>query len=398
MDSGRKVSLYYYCKGLHETQGYDIYLYSFLEPGQSEKMIESKPDFIKEVRLAKPISKFSKLKSLCIRSLFWRWPFQCSIYFSKQNKESIHSYCEDIQPDCIFVDMIRLAPYFQALKNIKCRKYLDLDDLLSRRYERQLLNKHDKGPLMGAFSTGEDKRFNGRLKKIVLKLESRRIKRAEIKYGEKYDRVIFVSDKETEIYNAILPEKAITIRLGVDYDYYSAPINANVKEQGVLTFLGNLKFAPNVASLDLLVNEILPKLNFSYTLKVVGVYPKEIKERYKNERIVFLGRVNDVRSIIKNSEIFLAPIAYGSGVKTKILETMAMGVPIITNSLGIEGIDVLNNEHLIVADDFTDFAEKVNLLHEDRMFAQNLGQNAQLLVKNMYDWREVYKSFKSLDA
>ena len=66
-DSGRKVSLYYYCKGLHDKYGYDIYVYSFLEHGQSEILLKDKPDFIKDVRIAASVDKASKLKNLLLK-------------------------------------------------------------------------------------------------------------------------------------------------------------------------------------------------------------------------------------------------------------------------------------------------------------------------------------------
>ena len=89
-DSGRKLSLYYYCKGIHEKYNCDIYIYSFLESGQTEKDIEKKPEFIKDVRLAKPIGKIDKIQNLATKTLVTRkWPIQCSLYYSRQNSEQI---------------------------------------------------------------------------------------------------------------------------------------------------------------------------------------------------------------------------------------------------------------------------------------------------------------------
>ena len=86
-DSGRKLSLYYYCKGLYEKYDCDIYLYSFLEAEQSKEDIVNKPDFIKEVRLASSISIFEKVKNLIINTILkCSWPIQCSLFYSKKIK------------------------------------------------------------------------------------------------------------------------------------------------------------------------------------------------------------------------------------------------------------------------------------------------------------------------
>lgn len=396
-DSGRKVSLYYYCKGLHEKYGYDIYLYSFLEPGQSEETMEKKPDFIKEIRLAAPLGKLKKLTSLFSHSLFCGWPFQNSIYYSSKNKKNIQEYCKEIQPDVVFVDMIRLAPYYSTFKDLVCQKVLDLDDLLSQRYERQLNNKNDKGSLFGAFSTKDQNIKNSKLKRMVLKMESKRVRKAEIKYAKQYDKVVFVSDIDTEHMNSILPNKAVTVRLGVDYKFLS-DVKETVLEKNTITFLGNLKYSPNVASLDVLVNEILPQLDFDYTLKIIGSCPEEIKEKYQNDKIIFLGRVEDQRPIIQSSLCFAGYISYGSGVKTKILESLAIGGTVVTNSLGIEGIDFKDtNDYCYVTDDLKEYANIINEIHKDNSIAIQKAKKAQEFIKEKYDWETIYSSFEFLE-
>ena len=227
IDSGRKVSLYYYCKGIHEAYGYEIYLYSFLESGQTEKLVQEKPDFIRDIKLAKPISKSTKIANLLVKSAIFGWPFQNAIYYNKANLTAIKEYLRKIDPDTIMVDMIRLAPYYKAIRSFACKKILDMDDLLSVRYFRQAQCKEAKGQIFGAYSTemtsGEKKiAKSGFIKKLILRSEGRRVRRAEKYYGKKYDNVIFVSDRETQLFNNMIHErKAITVRLGVDYKQYA---------------------------------------------------------------------------------------------------------------------------------------------------------------------------------
>lgn len=404
IDSGRKVSLYYYCKGIHEVYGYEIYLYSFLESEQTEKLVQEKPDFIRDIKLAKPISKSTKIANLLVKSAICGWPFQNAIYYNKANLTAIKEYLREIDPDTIMVDMIRLAPYYKAIRSFACKKILDMDDLLSVRYFRQAHCKETKGQIFGAYSTemtsGEKKiAKSGFIKKLILRSEGRRVRRAEKYYGKKYDNVIFVSDKETQLFNNMIHErKAITVRLGVDYEQYAQYVYPK-KEDGAIGFLGNLKVAANVDSLDMIIRQILPKLQFDYKFYVVGVVPDDIKEAYaENPKITFCGRVDDPRDVLGKCEVFLSPIAYGTGIKTKILEAMAMGLPVVTNSIGVEGIDGINGKHFLVEDNPEMICKCVDRLLVDRKLMTSIGVHGRELVKEFYSWDKIYSSFSQLLA
>lgn len=400
IDSGRKVSLYHYCKGLHDIYGYDIYLYSFLEPGQNESLVADKPEFIKEIRIAKNIGKFNKLSNLFFKSLLCRWPFQISLFFSKKNEREIRNICDEVQPNLVIVDMVRLAPYIKALNKLDCKKVLDLDDLLSKRYLRQCESNNSKAQILGSYASGVNSNTKNILKlswvkNFVLKSESKRVAKAEIKYGKLYDKVIFVSDKETNEYNTKLHDKAITVRLGVDYDYFAQDVHVQ-KEKESFAFIGNFKVAANVDSLLLIYNEILPKLNFNYKFYVIGYMPQELKTKLKDDRIILCGRIEDARPVIKKCPLFLAPIAYGTGIKTKILEAMAMGVTVVTNSVGVEGIDGVDGVHYLVNDNSDEIANIVNNVVAGQIDVENISKSGQLLMKEKYKWENIFKSFKEI--
>lgn len=397
-DSGRKVSLYHYCKGLHDECEYDIYVYSFLEAGQSEKSIESQPYFIKDIKLAKPLSKLKKLSNLIFKSAIFYQPFQNALYSSRQNLRSFKKYVETVNPDMVIVDMIRLAPYLSALKNYKGMKVLDLDDMLSKRYSRQANVKNSKSQLLGAYSQDKNGFINNSfIKRIILKSESKRVRKAEIKYGRKYDKVVFVSDNETKEFNQLIGQnKAVTIRLGVDYEYLSKKTDIQT-EFGSITFMGNLKVAANLDSLLFIINNILPNISCDYKFYIIGSVSEEIINKYQSEQIIFCGLVEDIRPTIKKSQLFLSPILYGSGIKTKILEAMAIGVTVVTNSIGAEGIEVDSGESLFVSDNVDTIIQLTTDIIMGRIETNEVIKNAQVLIKEKYDWKIIYKSLYELE-
>lgn len=396
-DSGRKLSLYYYCKGIHEKYNCDIYIYSFLEAGQTGEDIEKKPEFIKEVRLADSISKGEKIHNLLLKTMLSRkWPIQCSLYFSEQNAEHIKKYCDEIQPDYIFTDMIRTSMYYDSFQHSHAVKVLDMDDLLSARYERQLHARY-KSNISGQYAgrlPGIINKFIGNqvVRNAVLAMERDLTAKAEIHYSKLYDKVIFVSAVETAYLNKKLPGKAITIPVGIN----AVPERelAITPEKNLLSYVGNLKVAANVDTLHWIISNILPKIHHNVKFMVIGKCPDDIKEKYKgNNHVIFTGRVDNLVEYIRKSQIFLSPILYGTGIKTKILEAMSMGVPVVTNDVGAEGIEAKDGQEFWVKNDSEAIAEQVDYLLDQYDAALSVAKAGRKLVENMYEWNNIYKEF-----
>ncbi len=123
-------------------------------------------------------------------------------------------------------------------------------------------------------------------------------------------------------------------------------------------------------------------------LTVVGKSPPkkllQLSETNRNVKVV--GYVEDVRPYINSSAIYIAPIKSGSGTKLKVLNALSMAKPVVTTSIGAEGIDVKDGEHLLIADDAKVFADKTIELLKNPELAMKLGQNGRRLMIEKYDW------------
>lgn len=399
-DSGRKLSLYYYCKGLHENYGCDIYIYSFLEAGQTRADIEKKPEFIKEIRLALPVGKVEKIHNLAIKTIIERkWPIQCSLYYSKKNAERITKYCNDIQPDYIFTDMIRTSMYYDSFKHTQALKVLDMDDLLSARYERQLHAQYKSnisGQYAGRLPGVINKLISNQIvRNAILNLERNLTAKAEIYYSKLYDKVIFVSDVETAYLNSKLPGKAVTIPVGIN----TVPEIelAGEPEGNLLSYVGNLKVAANVDTLHWIISDILPKIQHDVRFMVIGKCPDDIRSKYKDQsNIIFTGRVDNLVEYVRKSQIFLSPILYGTGIKTKILEAMSMGVPVVTNDVGAEGIAAKDGREFWVENDSEIIAKRVDSLLDHYEKALSVAEAGKKLVEEKYEWGKIYREFNKI--
>ena len=396
-DSGRKLSLYYYCKGIHEKFNCDIYIFSFLEAGQTEADVEGKPDFIKEVRLAMPISKGEKIFNLLIKTTLTRkWPIQCSLYYSRQNAEKIKKFCDELQPDYILTDMIRTSMYYDSFQHSHALKVLDMDDLLSARYERQIHAKY-KSNISGQYSSrlpGIINKLIGNqiVRNVVLVLERNLTAKAEIYYSKLYDKGSFVSEVETDYLNKRLPGKAVTIPVGIN----AVPeVELNIKpEKNILSYVGNLKVAANVDTLHWIISDILPKINHDVKFMVIGKCSDSIREQYKNNNhVVFTGRVDSLVEYIRKSQIFLSPILYGTGIKTKILEAMSIGVPVVTNDVGAEGIAAKDGKELWIRNNSEAISGLVDDLLDHYDVALNVAEEGRILVEEKYEWNRIWDRF-----
>jgi len=184
---------------------------------------------------------------------------------------------------------------------------------------------------------------------------------------------------------------------GVDVDHFSFS-NTDEKEKSII-FVGNYLHYPNADAVLYFAREIWPtvkKLSPELKFYVVGqAPPPEIKKLEDDPAIVVTGRVDNVMPYLKKSTIFICPVRLGGGFRGKILEAMAVGRPIVSTSLGSEGIPAQNGKNIILADNPEDFSYGIDrLLHDNTLYNQirTLGRK---LVEEKFAWE---KGVKVLEA
>ncbi|WP_102412064.1 glycosyltransferase [Beduinella massiliensis] len=400
---GHEVEIFHYCRGLHEKYEYEIDVFVFDDSHKAEPY--ERPSFLKNVFFADKISRKTQAINILLKSFLSseKWPIQNSLYYSNSNALKISSLIKANQYDVVIVDMIRLATYYPALMNYDCKKILDIDDTLSKRYKRQLDAITGKTTIAGQYNDKLPEFLQKLLqassvKKIVLKTEIPRMEMAEKRYSELFDRVIFVSPIETEEFNRkYKTDKAVTVGLGVDYPCFSEKISVR-KCDGKVTFVGNMATPANADSVRYIIDQVLPHSKNIKSLVLVGNCPDSLREEYSsNSKVFFTGKVEDLRVDVEEGMVFLAPIAYGTGIKTKILEAMAMGLPVVTNSIGAEGIPGINGEQWYVSDDPQKIAEYTDELLLSQQKCDEIGERARAFVEKTYQWDIIFEQFNALN-
>jgi len=176
---------------------------------------------------------------------------------------------------------------------------------------------------------------------------------------------------------------------GVDLDFFQLGELANAPR---LSFVGTLDYDPCERGVWYFCNEILPKIRAAQpgvTFTAIGRNPSRrlLKLAGPDSGIEFTGRVPDLRPRVHESRVFVVPLLSGSGTRLKILEAMAMGVPVVSTTIGAEGIDGTDGEHLRIADEPGAFARAVLEVLNDATLAQRLRLRGRQLVERSYSWQ-----------
>lgn len=232
--------------------------------------------------------------------------------------------------------------------------------------------------------------------KIVLATEAKRMRKLELVAPQRFDFVVLVSPLERDrLAFDTGASNIIAVPLGVDSSFYAKGPYPTPRAK-TLSFLGNMRNSANADSLRYIANEVLPLIG-DVMLEVSGEVSEDLRQELEaSEKVMFLGRVEDTREALRSASVFLAPIAYGTGIKTKILEAMAIGVSIVTNSVGNEGIGLVDGVDAFVADTAHEQAAAVRRLMEDRELAARLADSARRKAAEVFDWKKSLENFTAL--
>jgi glycosyltransferase involved in cell wall biosynthesis len=170
------------------------------------------------------------------------------------------------------------------------------------------------------------------------------------------------------------------------------------RERGTILFYGTLSYYPNLDGLLFFLREVMPIVRRSHPaarLKVVGADPPEAIRRYAAGDVTFTGFVADLRPHVESASVVIAPLRIGGGTRLKVLEAMAMGAPVVSTSLGAEGISVTSGREVLLADTAETFAAEVVRVLRDDLLASELSAAGRDLIETSYDWRA---SARALDV
>jgi polysaccharide biosynthesis protein PslH len=218
----------------------------------------------------------------------------------------------------------------------------------------------------------------------------RKLRREETAAWRHFDGVMFTSTADADRARARVPGlRARVIPNGVDVHSFRLGPDGTLADGETVLFFGTFNYFPNYDGVLYFLREIWPLLARSHPrsrLKVVGADPPPDVLTFRGPRVEFTGLVEDIRSHIASAAVSIVPLRIGGGTRLKILEAMAMARPIVTTSLGVEGIQAQPGRDLLVADTPADFAAAVGRVLDSPALARQLGASARALAEASYSW------------
>lgn len=225
-------------------------------------------------------------------------------------------------------------------------------------------------------------------RKLFNGLEYVKFQREERRCWERVTGCILTSAREEAILRRQLPAKPMAVvPNGVDVDYYRP--STVPPDRDNMVFTGLVGYRPNEDAVLYFAREVLPLIlreRPKATFTIVGAGATDEVNRLVSPNVVVTGRVPDVRPYVERAAAFVVPLRMGSGTRLKVLEGLAQGKPMVSTTIGCEGINVRDGQHLLIADNAPAFARAVLRLLDDPNFGTNLGQAGRALVEREYAW------------
>jgi sugar transferase (PEP-CTERM/EpsH1 system associated) len=351
---------------------HEVWLASFIRPPEDVEALRRMQSICRGIATAPArCARAYDRPGEALRYLLGGKPFELRLYMSGDFAEKIRGLVSAVEFDVVEIIDSYMALYLEILPDeLRSKTILTFIDVVFSRSERI-------------------SRLDTRLaRKLRNRLYGRMMRQWEPKYAARFARCITVSGSDRDLLLAANPRLNIDIvPNGVDaHGYQPLP---EPPSPGSLIFVGNMGYQPNVDAMTWFCERILPLVRREVPgieLWIVGKSPTPEVMQLEGGGVSVTGRVADLRPFYERSSVSVVPLRGGGGTRLKILESMALGRPVVSTTIGCEGLEVVDGEHLLIADRPEEFAERVVRLLKDNGLRRRLMQRARELVEGTYDW------------
>ncbi len=331
------------------------------------------PFDIRTVLLPRPAPLKKVLKGLpFIPSKF---PIMAAGWYFPEMARALRNILKEESFDFIVLEGIWLSVYWPILHKSTARKVLNLYDLEAGLLQRQANN------LPPGFA------------RMLFNNAAHRMDRLERTLPREADLIWTVSEKERQYLLNHTPGLPVYLAPGgVDCDAIQ-PLEPSKTTGQEILFVGSLQYLPNVDGVQYLVREVMPEILKrcpNAVLRVVGRQPDErVTKLHNPPSVIITGEVEDLGPYYNQCRLCIVPLRSGGGTRLKILEAMAYGRPIVSTTIGAEGIDIEHNENILIADTPEDMAEATGRILNAPDLANHLAKQGRLLVEKKYSWKHI---------
>ncbi len=229
------------------------------------------------------------------------------------------------------------------------------------------------------------------VRRVYNAVDWRKVRSEELRTWAGLDGCTLTSERDQAMLLADAPHtRTAVVPNGVDVEFFKPPQPPPPRSPETLLFFGAIDYFPNTDGLRFFLGEVWPKLRSRVPrvkLSIVGRRPPAEIVAHRGPDVQITGAVEDVRPHLARAAVVIVPLRLGGGTRLKILEAMAMGKAVVSTTVGAEGLGVVPERDLLIADDAEGFAAQIRRLLDDPGLAASLGASARALVVERYGWQ-----------
>ncbi|MCI6465957.1 MAG: glycosyltransferase family 4 protein [Faecalicatena sp.] len=213
----------------------------------------------------------------------------------------------------------------------------------------------------------------------------KKLKHIELNVLGMADIVTINNPKDKKLIYKDLKDKTDIIQISPYFDNYKDVNRKKIKRNRKLLFFGAMQRKENYLSVIWFIEKVLPLLSgLGIKVIVVGGNPSKQLLKYQSEIVEIKGFVEDITPFFAESLCLIAPLVLGAGIKIKVLEAFSSGIPVLTNHIGIEGINAIPNKHYFHCETAEEYSETIKCLLNDYDETE-ISQNAKTLIEEEYN-------------
>lgn len=327
-------------------------------------------DHYREIRTVDICTDLSARKAF---GALLRWEsYHLSRFDSPAYRESLTAWLREEHFDVVQLETLYLAPYVDA---IRANAPQALVSMRAHNVEYEIWQRYCDN-------------VRSPLRRGYMRLLTHQLREYELDRLNGYDLTLPITARDEAHFRSVgLAGESMVLPIGLDtaqaipdYDTYRRPPS--------LAFIGSLDWMPNLEGLEWFLDRVWPTVRAAYpdlTFHVAGRNMPAYLLRMQRPGVVVHGEVPDSNAYLNNHSISIVPLLSGSGMRAKILQSMALGRTVVTTSVGLEGIEAQDGQDVLVADPPAAFARVLIDCLADARSLERIGRNAQRTFEQHYD-------------
>jgi len=360
---------------LHES-GHEVHVASLVRSEEEEQQIQGVRDYCTEFVYARVGKMMQALKM--VGCLLTTIPSSMGFFHSAKLKRQVNRLLQQHKYDLIVVFSSSAAQYVEHVDDVP--KFLDFCDMDSQKWLAYADFK--RWPIsMGYW------------------LEGTKLQRAEKQLAKRFDLCSCATDFEVDTLEQYQTGvKSGFFPNGVDSEFFQPNDGSFTKHN--ISFVGRMDYYPNEEAVISFAERVFPIIRQKYPdaqFTIIGAEPPvSVRDLAKIDGVTVTGTVDDIRTYVLDSEVMIASLKIARGTQNKILEGMAMGVPVISSANAARGVDAVTEEHLLAATTDQEYADQVMSIFEDPEKRKRLSLAGRERVTTHHNWIRAMSLFDQL--